>query len=226
MVSIGLQRTATGKPERMVCSGKVNRVMSIYRVTVKALFNGPEDQFNVHHYEFPGYVPDETQLQEFVDNIAAVYEEQILQYHTALVSYEAIEVRRVDVGDLPSVDLIPDGWPVAGAATAPTQAPQVAALVVWKAATAFPRSTRSYLPVFFSAAVGPQGQVASAIRTVLAGFATIMEEIDITGDPPAQKVAVQYGGDPRVVVASNLVTAAPIPTAWGIQRRRRVGSGS
>jgi len=205
--------------------GKVNKVMSIYQLVVKGRAAGASQLRNIHHYEFPNYVPDEDQVIEAVQAVADAYEEILLGAFPGSVTFEAFDVRRVDIGDQPTAEIIPAGWPVAGSAAGSQFPPQVSALVVWKAPTAFPRSTRTYLFPFVVTAGSPTGTLTLTWRTAIATFQLALEELDITGDPPAQKVAVRYGGDPRVVVASNLVSAAPVDSVFATQRSRRYGVG-
>lgn len=200
--------------------------MSIYRVTIKALYDGSEDQFNVHHYEFPGYVPDDTELQEFVDNLADVYDDNIVQLVPALVVFETIEMRRVDVGDLPSADLTPTTWPAAGTGTGGSLPPQVSAMLRFTSPTAYPRSGRVYLQTFAQAFCSTTGTISSGAVTLCDTAASRLEEIAVTGQVDAQKVAVQYSGSPRVVTASNILFAQSTRNTFQTQRRRTVGVGS
>jgi len=199
--------------------------MSIYQLVVKANYGGVTQLRNIHHYEFPSYVPTETELEEAVQALADAYEELFQAAHTSIVTYNAIEARRVDIGDQPSSEIIPAGWPFAGTASGSPLPPQVAQLIVWKATTAFPRSTRTYMFPYAVTAVAAGGAVTTTWMTAAATFQLALEQLAVTAQPDAQKVAVQYGGDPRVVTASNLVSAAPLTNIWATQRSRRTGVG-
>lgn len=180
---------------------------------------------NVHHYEFAGYVPTGPELEEFVQGLADRFEEFIRPLLAASISLESFEVRRVDIGDQPGQEVIPDGWPIVGTAGNLLLPPQVSALVTWKAPTAYPRSTRTYMFPFTTTNLSAGGTIVLGARTALDNWALVMEQVEVTGQPDAQKVAVQYAGDPRVVVASNLVFAQPTGSVWATQRSRRFGVG-
>lgn len=200
--------------------------MSIYRVTVKAEWDGSDDQFNVHHYEFPNYVPDDTELQEFVDNLGDLHETYVVPYCTSVITYNSIEVRRVDVGNLPSAELIPDNFPIAGTATGVSMPPQVAVMLRFSAPQAYPRSGRVYLPVMAASQLGSTGRTVAGLIAIMDTFGQALEEIAVTGQVDAQKVAVTYGGTPRVVTASNVLFQAPTRNIFQTQRRRTPGVGS
>jgi len=199
--------------------------MSIYQAVFKGNTPGPNALRNIHHYEFPGYVPTGEELEEFVQGLADRMEEFLVPLISNAVTLSSIEVRRVDIGDQPGQDIIPDGWPRTGSAVNQLLPPQVAAIVTWKAPTAYPRSTRTYVFPFTATNLSAGGTIVLGARTALDNWALVMEQVEVTGQPDAQKVAVQYGGDPRVVVASNLVFAQPVGSVWATQRSRRFGVG-
>lgn len=199
--------------------------MAIYRVTVKAFHNSTDAQFNVHHYEFPGYVPSETERQEFVDNLADAYETVTIPNTSAVVDFNEIEIRRVDIGDQPSEVLVPDGWPVSGGGTGNSLPPQICAMLRFKAPTAFPRSGRVYLQSYTTAHNNSIGRILAATVSELDAMALLLEEIEVTGQVDAQKVAVTYGGNPRAVVDSNVLFAVGSRNIWQTQRRRTPGVG-
>jgi len=199
--------------------------MSIYQFTIVGTSPGPNALRNIHHYEFPGYVPTTGELEEAMQVLADAYGELLQPQHTNSITYNSIEYRRVDVGDLPTNEYIPTGWPFSGTASGNMFPPQVSALLVWKAGTTFPRSTRTYLFPFATATGSATGTILLTVRTVMENFANAIEELDVTGQPPAQKVAVAYGGTPRAVVASNLVSATVPDSVFATQRSRRYGVG-
>jgi len=199
--------------------------MSIYRITVKALHTAGGAQYNIHHYEFPGFVPTTGEAEEACQALADVYEEVLMGQFADQVTFEEIEYRRVDVADLPTAVYVPTGWPRAGGGTGVSLPSQVAAVLRWVGNTTFPRSARTYLPSFVAGTLATNGQLTGAVQAVMNTAALAMEQLEITGQPDAQKVAVQYGGAPTAVIASNLVSQRPVEGTWGIQRRRRRGTG-
>jgi hypothetical protein len=199
--------------------------MSIYQMVVKGSAGTGIQLRNIHHFEFPGYVPTPAELEEAAEALATHYETWLVNMFAAQVSIRAIDLRRVDIGDLPTQEYVPDGWPVSGTGTGDMLPTQVSALVIWKAPTTYPRSTRTYVFPMTETASGPVGGIQSANVTALFGFSIDMETLAITGQTDANKVAVEYGGVPRAVILSNPVSAAPVPNVWATQRRRRPGVG-
>ena len=200
--------------------------MSIYRVTIQAEYDGTEDQFNVHHYQFPSYVPSGVELEEFVDNLAAEYDSRVLGFTTGVVEFKAIEVRRVDVGNLPSAILIPATWPAFGTNASGSLPPQICAMLRFTSPSAFPRTGRVYLQTFGKDQCTDFGRILAARVTSLDALALALEEIEITGQVDAQKVAVKYGGSPRVVIDQNVLFQTATRNIFQTQRRRTVGVGS
>lgn len=199
--------------------------MSIYQIVIKGQASGLAQLRNVHHYEFPSYVPTAEELAEAVQGIADAYEEILRGMHPGTVVFNSVDARRVDIGDQPTSEIVPDGWPFAGSAAGAQQPPQVAAMASWKAQTDYPRSCRTYL---FPAAVtvgDTNGRIASVWVTAIGTFQLALEEVPVAGQVDAQKVAVQYGGDPRVVTASNLVSSTTVTNVFATQRSRRYGVG-
>jgi hypothetical protein len=205
--------------------GKVKKVMTIYQAVVKAVDTLGQQFRNVHHYEFPGYDPTAGELQEFVDGLAAHYDTYVRPEVANRVEFYGVDMRRVDVGDLPTIELVPATWPLAGGDPASKLPNQVSAMVQWKAPTAYPRSCRTYCFPFTEDANSVGGVIEPGVIINLTNFVTVMEVVAITGQTDANKVAVQYGGDPRVVTASNPVSASPVTNNWATQRRRRIGVG-
>lgn len=218
--------TPCGLRKGLQSAAKVYKVMSVYRVTVKTTFNGTDDQFNVHHYEFPNYVPDDTELQEFVDNMGAAYFNRLETLCPSQLTFNSIECRRVDQANLPSADLIPDTWPDTGNNGGGCLPPQCSAMLRFTAPVAFPRTARVYLPLFGKTAAGAVGDVGGAALALCDALALDLEQISVTGQVDAQKVAVKYTGTPRVVTVANVVFAQSTRGTFQTQRRRTPGVGS
>lgn len=199
--------------------------MSIYRITVKAAHAFGGAQYNTHHYEFPGYVPTEEEAEEACQNLADAYEEALLTVFSEQVAFSEIEYRRVDVGNLPTAVYIPTGWPVTGGSVQASLPHQVAAVCRWVGITEFPRSSRIFLPSFTAGSLGGGGFISTGAVIAVDTLAIALEQLEVTAQPDAQRVAVHYSGDPSAVVASNLVSARPTQNVWGIQRRRRPNVG-
>lgn len=199
--------------------------MSIYQVAVKAVMDSSEDYRNIHHYEFFGYVPDDTQLQEFVDGIDSAYKTYLQASIHSGLEVVAYDVRRVDIGDQPTIEYVATGGSWNGTASGAPLPFQIAALVTFKALAAFPRTTRTYMFPSSVNAVTSVGNIGSGTVTALENWGNAMLEIAITGALNADKQAVQYGGTPRTVTDANDVTIVMANPIWATQRRRRRGVG-
>lgn len=205
--------------------GKVNESMSIYQIVARARFDTSHEQRNVHHYEFPGYVPSTVQLQEVVDGLDVIYRTHLQgSFHSGLEVY-GYDVRRVDLGDLPTLLFTPTAGAWVGSAAGDPLPPMVSGLVSFKAATEFPRTSRTYLFTIAEGANTAQGIVGAGTVTAMTDWGNSILDIFVTGAADAVKVAVRYGGDPRVVVASNPLTTVVANAIWASQRRRRQGVG-
>lgn len=205
--------------------GKVNEYMSIYQITVKARWGTAVELRNIHHYEFFGYVPDATQLQEFVDGVDSVYKTDVLAYYPNEITVYGYDVRRVDIGDLPTVEFLATAGSWTGSSGATPLPTQNAALTTFKAPTTFPRTTRTYHFPFSEAALDTTGELETVVQTGLNTWGNNMLEISITGGLNADKVAVSYGGDPRAVTDDNEVETVSTSKVYATQRRRRKGVG-
>lgn len=199
--------------------------MSIYQIVVKANAAGFAGLRNIHHYEFPGYVPTSDELEEAAQGLADAYETHLFDAFSNQVTFNAMDLRRVDVGDQPTQEFVPTDWPDTGNASGSMLPPQVSALATWKAPTAFPRSTRTYLFPMTVSVLTALGFMTSGLLTSLDNFGLALEELSVTGQVDAQKVAVKYSGDPRVVTDSNIVFQTPAGNIWATQRSRRYGVG-
>jgi hypothetical protein len=199
--------------------------MSLYQIVVKADYNDAIQMRNIHHYEFSGYVPDATQLQEFVDGVDAAYKSRLQSIFNQLIDVNAYGVRRVDVGEQPEADFIPTagGWTASNAAN--SMPSHIAAIVSFKAATAYPRSTRTYLFPFSEDTNDANGTLTTGALLSMVNWGQDMLEISITAGSNAIKVAAEYAGTPRVVSDWNQVTTIVASQTWGTMRKRKPGIG-
>lgn len=199
--------------------------MTIYQITAKVLYAGVTEMRNIHHYEFPGYTPSTTEMQEAVDALDAVYKTELKPaFPNELVMY-GYDVRRVDIGDQPTVEYNATAGDWVGDSAVDPLPPQICGLVTWKAVTAFPRTTRSYIFPFTENANSNQGKPESATVTRMEDFGLDIRTLPITGQSDAVKLAVKYGGTPRVVTDSNVVTNVTVSNSYKTQRRRGFGVG-
>lgn len=199
--------------------------MSIFQLVAKAVDTEANEFRNVHHYEFFGYTPDNTQLQEFVDNVDGVYKTELQAFFHEDIEIYAYDVRQVDIGDLPSIEYVPTAGAWNGTASTNRTPNQVAAMATFKAVSSYPRSSRTYLFPCSETATNALGRVSAGVVDDIDDWAQAMLEIDITGGLNADKQAVQYGGSPRVVTDSNDLTTVVVRNIFRTQRRRTPGVG-
>lgn len=205
--------------------GEVNEVMTIYQIVTKALFNTTEEFRNIHHYEFDAGDPSTTEMQAFIDEFDGELKTHVQAYFSSLVSVYAYDVRRVDVGDLPTIEYIPTAGAWNGTDTSDPLPPQNAAMVTWKALTAFPRTTRSYMFPFTGGSTSSEGIMTGTARTALQTWANAIIFITPSGGMDGDKICVEYGGDPRAVVAHNDVATVTVKAVYRTQRRRTYNVG-
>jgi len=199
--------------------------MSIFQIVVKAQFNDSDEYRNVHHYDFAFYIPNATELQEAVDALDAAYKTHLQAIYPLDVRVYAYDVRQVDVPSLPIVEFIPTAGAWEGVNTNEALPTQCAALSTFKAQTVFPRTTRTYHFPFSEAANVTGGLLSSNALFLLDLWQDEVLELPITGQLDANKTAVKYDGNPRIVVADNEVVQASAAVRFATQRRRKIGVG-
>lgn len=178
---------------------------------------------NVIHYEFPSYVPTTGELQEAVDELDGDYKTGFQAIWPNEFGMDQYEARRVDLPDLPSAFFTATAGTWIGTASQDLLPLQTALLVTWKAPTAFPRTTRSYLPAGTEADNDTQGDPNPALITIANAFAVAVINLSITAQVDARKVAVKYTGTPRSVTTSNTIVTFVTKTVWASVRKRRIG---
>lgn len=180
---------------------------------------------NVLHYEKSDGAADMATIQEAVDALDGMYKTHLRAlFHTQVTVY-AYDVRRVDVGDLPTFNIVPTAGEWAGTNGADPMPFQVSGLITWKANAPFPRTTRTYLFPFGEGYNSTGGKLAAIAVTPMTNFANAAMTIPIAAGIDWDKVAVKYGGDPRVVVDQNEVETFSITNVWATMRSRRPGYG-
>ena len=199
--------------------------MSIYQIVTKGRDSSGNQFRNIHHYEFFGSVPDNTTLQELIDGIDAAQKTRLQSLVANTITYYAFDVRRVDVGDLPTIEMVPTAGAWTGSLSAAVLPYQVAAIITWKALTAFPRTTRAYIFGLTENASTTDSRLEAGVVAALTNLGNDLLTINVTTGIDPDKVAVEYGGDPRAVVDSNDVSVVMVSPFWGTQRRRRPGTG-
>jgi hypothetical protein len=199
--------------------------MSIYQIVVKVIYDQVTEMRNVHHYEFPSYVPSLAELQEAVDGVDGSYKANLITGFVNEVDFYAYDVRRVDVADLPAVEMIATAGGWQGTSVIDPLPSQICALVTFKAPTTFPRTTRTYLFPMSEGNNDNSGTLNGALLGLLGTWADSLYTLIIVGNTNARKVAVKYGGSPRVVIASNELITRKVSGLWATQRRRRLGVG-
>lgn len=199
--------------------------MSIYAVTWKALFDDTVAMRNIHHYSFVDGVASEAQLQELVDGVNAAYKTNLQTTLSPLYDTLPTEVRRVDIAGFPSGESNPTTGLWTGTNTADPMPPQICALVTWKAASIYPRTSRAYVGGFGEGNNTSSGRLGLGLVDLLEDFAADLLSISATGATAWAKVAVTYQADPRKTVDSNQLTSYTANAIWSQQKRRKFGVG-
>lgn len=199
--------------------------MSIFQIVTKASWDSVEQFRNVHHYEFAGYVPDTSQLQEAVDELDAGYKTNLQGHFVNEVQVYGYDVRRVDLGNQPAVEYEPTAGAWNGTVTGNPLPSQISPLVTFKALSTFPRTTRTYLFPVSNADGSTKGTPTQTLLDSMEAWADDILELDITGGLNADKTAVKYGGSPRAVTDNNEVTVIKCAEVFATQRRRKLGVG-
>ena len=198
--------------------------MAIYSCGVRMNWRG-QLCMNIHHYETTNPL-NSSQEDELVDGIDAVYGglDTVNNSMDDDWGVNAIDLRRVDLPDLPSVRIVPTSPTEGDAVGNNAIVNQASLLVSFSARTTKPRRGRSYLPGFHSARLNDGGTFDADATNAAATWANAILNIALTGDS-AVKVAVTYTGDPPRVTAWNPLTDFSVNGNPAIQRRRRLGQG-
>lgn len=198
--------------------------MSVYQVVVKGSYPGNQLR-NIMHYTFPDYIPNSTELQEFVDGLDSDYKTSLQTYFHTSVTFSSYELRRVDVANLPSTELTPSAGSWSGNGAADRLPMQNCLLVTAKAPTVFPRTVRTFMfPMTENDNTG-SGQPSSTVQSAGLNWGGNILTIPITGQADALRVAVKYTGTPRVVSSFNVVQTVVVSGNWATLRSRKAGVG-
>lgn len=199
--------------------------MPIYQVVVRQTFLGQQLR-NVYYYETTDEL-DTPQKAEVAEEIATAYDTLLgLEGLSDEWSSQGIDIRRVDVADLPTAQFDYLGGDLVGVHTANQALPaQVAILLRGTADTTFPRNTRIYHGGLHA---GMMQQSTGLFTTDIVNdfdlFILQMDNHVITGDS-LSRVAVHWDSTNNIVDDWNLVSNYSVAFNPVIQRRRRIGSG-
>jgi len=187
--------------------------------------SGTGSIINVLHYEFDGYTPGLSELEEATDALVAAYVSNLQTALSTLVAIFGVKWRQVDVPNLPEILIPPSGGQVNGSNANDPLPAQVALLVTARAPTAYPRTARTYLGGFCEDNNANNGRPLAVLRDSAAEWLVDASVLEITGAANAQRVTVEYGGAPRVVVAWNTLLTGNVATVWSTLRSRKPGVG-
>lgn len=199
--------------------------MPIYQLVANQLFHGQETK-NVFYYETVSTL-DTAQMQEIADGVRGNW----LLYDTAIKlvnewSLQDITLRRVDVPDLPGIDVDFTSGPFIGTGDlTPGVATQVCMLVSGSAPTTKPRRVRSYLAGLPQSLVQQDGAWTLTSRLESEDFIETMDELTITGET-LQRVSARFTLIPPRVTSWNRITSYIARQYPATQRRRRPGVGA
>lgn len=199
--------------------------MAISCVTVKQQMRSQEVR-NVLYYQHADNLTD-TQRQDAADAIRAAW--AAFDTSVGLVNdwnLYAVNFRRVDVADLPGIDVVPTAGVLTGSTSAsPGLANPTALLISFAAPTTSPRRARTYLAGMSTAQLQDSGFWPAAVVTAAGTLATALDSITVTGDTML-RVAVRFTGSPPAVTVSNRLQTFIVRSNPATQRRRRIGIGA
>lgn len=198
--------------------------MPIFQVTSLQQWRGQEVR-NIFYY-LTNDVLDSTQRQDVADHFRGAYVTlDTAQNMDNDWNYYGIEIRQVDVADLPSQTVTPTGGPVDGSHTAGDGLPnQIAMVASLYAPTQKPRRARTYQAGMVEAAIGQNGLFNTGARDAFEQFLIDVDSITVTGDT-LLRVAAQWDSVNNVVDDWNRLETLVVRTNPATQRRRRLFSG-
>lgn len=200
--------------------------MAMYEVTVICTYDGTEEYINTHHYDFPFDELDNLDLQVLANRIDERYKTNLQGVLSSLCELGRINIRRVDVPDLPTGTYVAADGLWNGADTGNALKPDSAAMVTFTSNSPYPRTTRSYLFPMTEASNSSKGTVTQTAIDALAAWGAAILNIGTINGKLNDKSAVRYGSNPRVVVADNEVETFVVRTQWKNIKSRRFGRGS
>lgn len=198
--------------------------MPVYQVTTLQEYLGQQVR-NVYYYDSDLEL-DTDQKQQIADAFETAY--QTLVANVEMMpswSVRGVEIRRVDVPDLPSSEFSFVGGDIVGTSTDldPTPA-QIAILGSFQADTPFPRRARSYHAGLAGAMLEQGGNWQSSALTAFDNFWNDLRTITVESDQLG-RVAVHWDPVNNVVDDWNTLTNQAVKGNPATQRRRRLGQG-
>lgn len=198
--------------------------MAIYQITCNARFGGVDEMRNIHYYDSGPSALTDPEVDQVAFSLLNTYETHLQSLFDEAVTVYGASVRRVDEPNLPPRDYLLGVNEWSGGGPGNSLPSQTAALVTWKGVSVYPRTTRSYLFPFATSAIGATGTLLSAVVDDLQAWGAAMLELSYAGGN-VDKVAVRWGGTPRVVVEHNDVFTVQVKPVLATQRRRTRGVG-
>lgn len=197
--------------------------MPVYQIVSKQRLLGQEIR-NVFYYETT-LVLDTAMKQEVTD----AFRESYFNLDTSAAmagqwEWYALDIRQVDVADLPSAEFTPTLATVVGGSVSDPVPAQVAMLGRVTGDTAFPRNTRIYQGGWTESHIGSSGRFGTSVTNALDLFLIDTLQVVISGDT-LNRVAVHWDTVNNVVDDWNPVSNISVSNNPVIQRRRRLGSG-
>lgn len=199
--------------------------MPVYRVnSLQSLL--AQQIMNVFYYDVDD-VLSSGQAQEIADTFRSAYAAAFTTNELASAwSYDAIEVRRVDLADQPTLLVAPTAGPLSGTSSTDPLPTQIALLVRGTAFTTFPRTVRTYQAGSNEAELNA-GLFTAAFRDACVTFIETIDTMNLTG-ANALRVAARIENTEAgsVVTDFNRITDYVGIRIPATQRRRRIGVGS
>lgn len=198
--------------------------MPIYQVAVRQLWRAQEVR-NILYYDCAD-VLSAAQGQETADAVRGAY--ALLQPGDVMDnawSVYGIDLRRVDVADLPSAFYQFTSGTLSGSAISDKGLPnQIACVVSLMAPTTTPRRARMYIAGIAGDGWADGGGFTEELTDNVGDMVEALDTLTVTGDT-LLRVAAQWSGSPPAVTAFNRLQSYIVRGNPGTQRKRRIGSG-
>lgn len=198
--------------------------MPIYRVNILQSLLA-QQMMNVLYYDVDDTLSS-GQALEIADTVRSAYAAAFSASELSNGwSYDAIEVRRVDLVDQPTLLVQPTAGPLGGTQAADPLPTQIALLVRGSAFAPFPRTVRSYVPGVTEADLNA-GLFTTGIRDAAVTFFETIDSMNLTGANAGRVAAtVENLGAGSLVTDFNRITDYVGIRIPATQRRRRIGVG-
>ena len=198
--------------------------MPTYQVAARQVWRSQECR-NILYYDCAD-VLSAAQGQEVADAVRAAYSNLVNPNgQEDAWSLYGIDLRRVDVADLPGAFFQFTSGALVGVESSIKGMPnQIACVVSLQAPTTKPRRARMYVAGMSIGSWEDGGTFSGTYVGWVEDMVDDLDTITVTGDT-LLRVAAQWSGSPPAVTATNRLQSYIVRDNPGTQRKRRIGTG-